>query len=232
MTDTTTGQPVSAPVEYKQPASKRVLEPIERISEVLFGLIMVLTFTCSFSVAEAGRAEVRTMLLGALGCNLAWGVIDAIMYLMGCLAEQARSLARLRAVRNAATPEKAQRLIADALPGPVASVLGAPELEAIRRQLQQLPAPSSHPRLTRRDWIGAAFVFVLVVLSTFPVTLPFLFMHNVMRAQRLSNAIAIVSLFLTGYAFGRCTGYHPRGMGLVMVVVGGVMVGLTIMLGG
>src|SRR5678809_725534 len=91
--------------------SERLLDPIERISEVLFGLIMVLTFTCSFSVAEAGRAETRTMLLAALGCNLAWGIIDGIMYLMGCLAERARSLGALRAVRAAADPEKGQRLI-------------------------------------------------------------------------------------------------------------------------
>jgi hypothetical protein len=79
-------------------SSKRVLEPIERVSEVLFGLIMVLTFTCSFSVAESGRAQVRALLLGALGCNLAWGIIDAIMYVMGCLAEKARSLAVWRAL--------------------------------------------------------------------------------------------------------------------------------------
>jgi len=54
-------------------SSRHVLEPYERISEVLFGLIMVLTFTGSLSVAEAQghRAEVRTMLIGALGCNLA-----------------------------------------------------------------------------------------------------------------------------------------------------------------
>ena len=72
-------------------AQRRVLEPIDRISEALFGLIMVLTFTGSLSVAESGRAEVRDMLVGALGCNLAWGIIDAIMYLMGCLAERART---------------------------------------------------------------------------------------------------------------------------------------------
>ena len=53
-----------------------VLSPIERVSEVLFGLIMVLTFTGSLSAAESGRAEVRTMLIGALGCNIAWGLID------------------------------------------------------------------------------------------------------------------------------------------------------------
>ena len=54
---------------------RRVLTPNERISEVLFGLIMVLTFTGSLSVAEAGREDIRTMLIGALGCNLAWGLI-------------------------------------------------------------------------------------------------------------------------------------------------------------
>ena len=225
-------EPTPTPVQYDHPSTKRVLEPIERISEVLFGLIMVLTFTCSFSVAEAGRAEVRTLLLGALGCNLAWGIIDTIMYLMGCLAEGARSLATLRAVRGAADPEKAQRVIANALPGVVASALGPPELDRIRTQLQRSPEPPAHPRLTKRDWIGAAGVFLLVVISTFPVVLPFCFMQNALRAQRLSNAIAIGLLFLTGYAFGRCTGYHPRVMGLTMVVVGGVLVGITIILGG
>jgi hypothetical protein len=72
--------------------STRVLEPIERISEVLFGLIMVLTITGSISVAEAGRETVRTMLIGALGCNLAWGLIDAVMYLMGALSRQAAGI--------------------------------------------------------------------------------------------------------------------------------------------
>jgi VIT1/CCC1 family predicted Fe2+/Mn2+ transporter len=213
-------------------SSKRVLEPIERISEVLFGLIMVLTFTCTFSVAESGRSEVRTMLLAALGCNLAWGIIDAIMYLMGCLAERARSLAALRAVQAENNAEKAQRVIARALPPAVAATLGPSELERIRLGLVKLPEAPTHPRLNGRDWAGAFSVFVLVVLSTCPVVLPFAFMQNVMQAQRFSNAIAVVLMFLTGYAFGRCTGYHPRVMGITMVVLGSVLVGITILLGG
>src|SRR4051794_17514649 len=80
-------------------SSKRVLDPIDRVSEVLFGLIMVLTFTGSLSVAEAGREDVRTMLIGALGCNLAWGIIDAVLFLMGSLAERGRRLRSLQAVR-------------------------------------------------------------------------------------------------------------------------------------
>jgi VIT1/CCC1 family predicted Fe2+/Mn2+ transporter len=224
-------QPMT-PGDYSQPQNKRALEPIERISEVLFGLIMVLTFTCSFSIAESGRAEVRTMFYGALGCNLAWGIIDAIMYLMGCLAERARSLATVRAVRRTDDPRKADALITQELPPVVASVLSPAQFAAIRGQLQQLPEPPRHPQLTRRDWSGAVSVLLLVVLSTLPVVLPFALLHNVLRAHRLSNAIAIVLLFVTGYGFGRCTGYSARAMGVVMVAIGGALVGLTILLGG
>jgi len=213
-------------------SSKRVLEPIERISEVLFGLIMVLTFTGSLSVAEAGREDVRTMLIGALGCNLAWGLIDGILYLMGCLSEQARRIRTLLAVRNAANPEQAHRAIAGALPPAVVPALQADELEKIRVHLNQLPEPASRPRLHGQDWRGALGVFLLVFLSTFPVVLPFVFMHDAVLALRVSNGIAIVMLFFTGYAFGRCAGFRPWVMGLSMVVLGSVLVGITIALGG
>ena len=67
---------------------RSVLDPVSRASEVLFGLIMVLTFTLSLGATDAGREDVRVMLLGALGCNLAWAVIDAILYLVGSHGER------------------------------------------------------------------------------------------------------------------------------------------------
>src|SRR6476469_7289806 len=91
--------------------SQRVLEPADRISEVLFGLIMVLTFTGSLILVEADLAEVRTTLIGALGCNIVWGIIDGVLYLMGCLAETGRDLKFFLAVRKADDPQQAQRLI-------------------------------------------------------------------------------------------------------------------------
>src|SRR5438045_5797648 len=105
---------------FSEKSSKRVLEPIDRVSEVLFGLIMVLTFTGSLSVAESGRNDVRTMLIGALGCNIAWGIIDGILYLMGCLSDRARGLRALRAVQRATSAADAHRAIGDALPPLVA----------------------------------------------------------------------------------------------------------------
>jgi len=212
--------------------STRVLEPVERISEVLFGLIMVLTITGSLSVAEAGREDMRTMLIGALGCNLAWGLIDGVMYLMGCLSRQAESIRTVLAIRKAADTEEAYRVIAGALPPLVASVFQPAELERVRLHLNRLPEPPAHPRLLGRDWWGALGVFLLVFLVTLPVVLPFVFAREPMRALRFSNGIAIGMMFLTGYAFGRSAGYHPWAMGVAMVGVGCALVGLTIALGG
>jgi VIT1/CCC1 family predicted Fe2+/Mn2+ transporter len=209
-----------------------VLEPYDRISEVLFGLIMVLTFTGSLSIAEAGREAIRTMLLGALGCNLAWGIIDGVLYLMGCLAEKCKGLLTLRAVRKATDPQKAQRLVADALPPLVASILKPAELETMRQRLKDLPEPPEQARLGKDEWLGALGVFLLVFLSTFPVVIPFLFMKTAWLALRASNAIAIAMLFLTGYAFGRISGRHPWVMGVSMVILGAILVGLTMALGG
>jgi len=217
--------------ETVEPA-KRVLDPIDRVSEVLFGLIMVLTFTGSLSVAEAGRDDVRTMLIGALGCNVAWGIIDGLLYLMGCLAEKGRGLVTYLALRKTIDPQKGQRLIADALPPLLASILEPVDLEKIRRRLMQLPETPERGRLTRDEWLGSVGVFLVVFVSTFPVVLPFIFMRNVGPALRVSNAIAIVMLFLTGYAFGNITGRHPWLVGVGMVVVGSLLVGMTIALGG
>jgi hypothetical protein len=211
---------------------KRALDPIDRLSEVLFGLIMVLTFTGSLSISEAGREDVRTMLVGALGCNLAWGIIDGVFYLMGCLAEKSRALATFRAVREDGDPGRAQRLIADALPPVVASVLEPSELETMRVRLKQLPEPPERARLGGDDVRGALGVFFWVFLSTFPVVIPFIVMHNPMPALRVSNAIAVVMLFMTGYAYARHTGRRPFWVGSVMVVLGSVLVGLTMALGG
>src|SRR6476661_7229739 len=78
----------------------RVLEPVERLSEILFGLIMALTITGAVSVVTADRFQIRTMLIAALGCNLAWGIIDAGMYLMARLGERGRSAVLAREVRQ------------------------------------------------------------------------------------------------------------------------------------
>jgi hypothetical protein len=137
---------------------ERVLEPIDRISEVLFGLIMVLTATGAVSVINAGQAEVKTMVAGALGCNLAWGIIDAGLYLLGCVEESGRNLMTVRTVRQATDPAAAQRAIARVLPETIAAALSADDLDLIARKVSQRAEPPRRPGLATEDWLGALIV--------------------------------------------------------------------------
>ncbi|MBL8705163.1 MAG: VIT1/CCC1 transporter family protein [Rhodospirillales bacterium] len=209
-----------------------VLEPIDRISEILFGLIMVLTFTSAIGVLTAGDPQIRTLIIGAIGCNLAWGLIDGGVYLMARLNDRGRKLMTFRAVTQAADPAEAHRVIAGALPPLLAPLLSSEQLEAMRRQLIQLAAPPAHPQLSRRDWIGASAICLLSFLSTFPVIVPFLVIDDVRLALRTSNLVAMAMLFLCGYAYGLRTGLRPWATGLSMIAVGGVLVGIAIVLGG
>jgi len=210
---------------------QRLLDADQRRAEILFGLIMVLTFTGSLGVAEAGREDVRVMLIGALGCNLAWGIIDGVFYLMSTIAERGGALLKLRAVRESADPRHAQQLIAEALPPIVASVMQPSEFESLRERLKQLPEPESQG-LTGHDWRAALGVMLLVFLSTFPVAMPFIFMEDARSALRVSNGVAITLLFIVGWAYGKGIGRSPWSFGLTMVLLGSVLTSIAIALGG
>ena len=213
-------------------SSNRVLEPMERIAEVLFGLIMVLTYTGTLSVVTADRLQIRTMLIGALGCNLAWGIIDAGMYLMSRLHERGRNIIVFRAVRDTTNLEAARHAITNALPPLLTSALPLNQLEIMREKLRQLPEPPMRPSLTKQDGLGAAAVCLLVFLSTFPVVLPFMFISDARLALRFSNAVAIGMMFICGYFFGQYAALRPLVMGLLSVAIGCALVFVAIALGG
>src|SRR5262245_56123276 len=120
---------------------------------------MVLTFTGTISVAESGRGEIRGVLLGAIGCNLAWGIVDAAMYLMATLAQRARGLLLLNAIRGARDPEAARRIIVEAMPEGLAKLLGRAEFEAMRTRINGLTDLPARARFERADFVAAAGVF-------------------------------------------------------------------------
>jgi hypothetical protein len=211
---------------------QRVLDPVSRISEVIFGVLMALSFTGALNVATAGREEVRTVLLTALGCNLAWGIVDSVMYLMATMTERRRNLTLLHLVRSAEKPEDAHARIAEALPGRLPEAIGIGGLEEMRRHLVVLKDVPTRVRLHREDFAGAFGVFLLVVLSTFPVVVPFIFISELALAMRVSNAVALVMLFLGGYQLGRYAGGVPWRTGLALAAVGAVLVSIIMALGG
>ncbi len=191
---------------------------------------MVLTFTLSLGATGAGREDVRIMLLGALGCNLAWAIIDAILYLMGTHGERMLGARTIEAIRDAPPPE-AHRLILEHIPEGLVPALSAADLERMRVHLLGVPSDCADTGIGRDDYLGAIAVFLFVFASVLPVIVPFLVFEGVPTALRVSNGIAIVLLFLTGFAFGKESG-HPWRAGLSMVAIGLLLVAVALVLGG
>jgi hypothetical protein len=86
---------------------RSALDPSDILGELLFGLIMVLTFT--LGAAVAGGYETG-LLLAATGCNVAWGVIDAVLVTMSGRYVRRRRGMLVRALREA--PDEASALAA------------------------------------------------------------------------------------------------------------------------
>jgi hypothetical protein len=183
------------PVEQKR---ARILDPVDRVTEVIFGLLMAMTFTGTISVATSGQEAERTMMFAALGCNLAWGLADGVMYLLRALVDRTRksTLFEKLARADAAT---GQALVAGALPSHVAAAAKTETLELLRSRLVEYPATSVQSGLGWEDFKGALGVFLLVVLSTFPLVIPFLLLEQTALAVRLSNLIGLVVLFIAGW---------------------------------
>ncbi|HEY7162364.1 MAG TPA: VIT1/CCC1 transporter family protein [Acidobacteriota bacterium] len=208
------------------------LANVDRINEVLFGLLMVLTFTCSISAATHGGEELSTILWSALGCNVAWGLVDSLMYLFSVLLERGEAFDSIRNIRNATTEETGNKAVTEALPPLISQILKKEHIAHITHELKNLPEPPAKTFLTWHDAIQAVKIFLLVFISTFPVTLPFVFIENVHRAIRISNGIALILLFLSGVYLGKQTGRSTIVMGLAFALIGTLLVAVTMALGG
>jgi VIT1/CCC1 family predicted Fe2+/Mn2+ transporter len=208
-----------------------VLSPIERVCEVCFGLFMALTFVGAVSAATAGTDAGRLMFYAALGCNLAWGLADAVMYLVRTLTDRARRLRIAAAIRADRDPARGVRRLKGELAGVMKMLVSDTELEAMRARLAALPELPAKPHLTVSDYLAAAGIFALVVLATFPVALPFLLLDK-SPALLVSRVLTLIMLFVCGVALGRHAGGVGWKAGLAMTVVGVALTAAIIALGG
>ena len=172
------------------------------------------------------------MMFAALGCNLAWGLADAVMYLLRTLVERVRKRTLLASLRSEADAAVGQALIAEALPPRLITAAGPDELESLRLRLLRHPATAVKPLLGWDDFRGAVGVFLLVVLSTFPLVVPFLLLEQTALAVRLSNLIGLAVLFIAGWLFARYAGANPWFGAFAMAATGAVLIAAIIALGG
>ena len=214
--------------------AQKQLEPGESLGEILFGLIMTLTFTlgAGMMVRDDPNAA-RELLIATIGCNVAWGFIDAAFYVSGQIFERARMARIGERVRRADTEEAAAAIVAEEFEELLGFTVAADErADLFRRMARHVRASERRPRgITRQDLYGAFASFWLVFCASIPAALPFVFMRQEWIALRVSNAILILLLFVVGYRWARYTTLRPWPTGLTFMVAGLALVGIAISLG-
>src|SRR4249919_1820751 len=230
---------VVRPMTRAEPRSSlmhRYLDPATSLAEVLFGLIMTLTFTlgAGILIEDEGREGARQLLIAVVGCNVAWGIIDGALYILNQLFARGRIRRLARSVRIATDDRSAMNVVAEELDGFFVDITGAAERDAlylrVANHLRSRPVGTNSIR--KDDVLGAFTSFWLVVLTSVPAAIPFLLFDNARFALRVSNAILLALLFITGWLFARFTLGKPWLVGLGFLVGGAALVAIAIALGG
>jgi len=227
------------PMTQAEPRSSfmhRYLDPATSLAEVLFGLIMTLTFTlgAGILVEDEGREGARQLLIAVVGCNVAWGIIDGALYIVGQLFARGRIRRLARAAHNTPDDRSAVTVVAQELDGFFEEVIQSEERDALYLRLANhlRSRPVGTNSIRKDDVMGAFTSFWLVVLTSVPAAIPFLLFDNARLALRISNAILLALLFITGWLFARFTLSKPWIVGSSFLVGGAALVAVAIALGG
>lgn len=223
------------PQGWAAPLVQKYLEPGESLAEILFGLIMTLSFTLGAGIIiEEGPDAIRELLIATIGCNIAWGVIDGFLYISGQMFERGRLKRVGQAIRTAPDEATAAVVVDEELDELLGMAVDPKErAEVTQRMARHIRA--SAPRavgMKVADLKGAIASFWLVFFASFPAALPFMFIDDPTVALRTSNAVLIGLLFITGYRWAHYTALRPWATGLFLMFGGIAMVAVAIALGG
>jgi hypothetical protein len=221
----------------------RLLDPIDRIVEAVYSVLIVLTFTLAarsfLAQTTAGLPDpdsaIMQLFWAALGCALAWGMIDGAMYVLTCAFERGQDRRLYQIVRNAADEDEGAALLAAESDNPLSSIVGESELRSFYGQLYQRlrTAPPPSVGFEKADFAGALGILLVAVGAALPLLLPLVILPGSEEFRvRVSNMIAFAMLFLMGYRWGVYAGGKPWRTGLLLMVLGVAMMIVAIPLGG
>jgi VIT1/CCC1 family predicted Fe2+/Mn2+ transporter len=220
---------------FEVPFIARHLTAGERLGELLFGLIMTLTFTLTAGfVVGDGRDAVRELLIATIGCNVAWGIIDGGLLVLGRVFDRGRAARIGRAIRATTDEQHAMAAVGAEMDEFLESVTTPETRHSLYRHIvgQVRESPGQRTGVRGEDWLAAFSVFWLVVFASFPAALPFVFIDEPWLALRFSNAILIALFALIGYRWAGYTTIRPLRAATSLTVFGMTMVLAAIALGG
>lgn len=230
-------------IEPKEGFFSRLLDPIDRLSETIYTVLIALVFTLTYRIVmisdDPGLTlssdygfELSTAILGAA---LAWGIIDGLMYALIEVFARSERQQLLQHIQAADTMDTAVEVIADELDFILEPITSQEQRQALYEDVHHhlREGKSQEVGLRRQDVVGAFGSVLVAILAVLPSVLPFFLLpRNAALAVRISNIVSFVVLFWAGYSWGKYTQTNPWRTGVLLVAVGLMMVLIALFLGG
>jgi VIT1/CCC1 family predicted Fe2+/Mn2+ transporter len=219
------------------------LDPIDRLSETLFALMIMLSFSLAIRVslladgphAPVSAEYVNRLVITMLMVIVGWGAIDGVMYALLSVFDRGEKQRLLVRIQTAATPDEGIEAIADKLDPILEPITGADQRQALYEDvLAHLSDSRPKPVGIRRDdLIGAVGCVLVALISVLPSLAPFVLLRgNFMLALRVSTVVSFGMLFAAGWGYGHYSRMNPWKTGLVMLAAGGILGVIAILLEG
>lgn len=229
MADDLTQRGATASLSFIQ----RYFAPENRLAEVICALVMVLTFTAATGGTFEGTTP-HAMLIAVIGCNVAWGIVDGVTYVLGNLMNRGERARLLRVLKHTPDDPAAAGRVWNRLDSVLRPMLTEEQVAQVHQWvIEGAAGVEIEPvRLKREDVYTAVACFVIVVGATLPIAVPFLLIRNDVIALRVSNGLALAMLFGVGWRWAGMVNSNRWKTGLGLLALGVVLVALTIVLGG
>ncbi len=210
------------------------LTPPERLSEMMFGVFILVSITGSVELALEEDVTARAVITAGLGAAIAWGVVDTVVHLLNRHMEVSRKAELQTFLRYTKSRGRALETIENSLEGTAIGLLDSRTRERLLEYLwkaqQQRPGPE--PRMRATDYLGALGAGLLVPAVAALMLLPLVLVNEVERAIRISHGVGILLLFLIGAEWGAYAGRSRFLTGFALVLLGGAISGIILLLGG
>lgn len=213
----------------------RYLDPTESLLEVLFGLIMALTLTAGARLLpQLDDINTTELAAGLIGCNVAWGIIDAAFYLLGSSFSRNQRVHFVRRLQAASSDAEALAAIREEFDLDDQPPLREGDKAAFYRLILTMlkQAKIRRARLRQGDFLGAMLVTLLVAVAAIPGAIPLLLFNDAFAALRVANGIQVCLLFVVGFGWARHSGANPLRAGTIIALLGVTLVLLAVALGG
>jgi len=211
----------------------RYFSPENRLAEVMCGLIMVLSFTAATSATFEGTTS-HALMIAVLGCNIAWGIVDGMTYILGNLMNRGARARLITTLKLSPDDPDVYSVAESRLHGVLGDLLTPVQRRQVHRWIldgaaRVEPEPT---RLKKEDLFTGLACFLIVFGATIPVLVPFAFIKNEAIALRVCNGLILAMLFAIGWRWAAFANMSRLKTGLALLATGIVLVLITVALGG